>query len=137
MRKAIGNIDIPQRQSVMIMISKQPRKQRKAQYQAPLHKKQKFMGAHLSESLREKYGRRAFGVRSGDTVKIMRGEYAGTEGKVERVDLKKGTLAIDGATLFRADGEEVPRPIYPSNVMITKLDLDDEIREQILGKVIE
>jgi large subunit ribosomal protein L24 len=110
MRKAIGNIDIPQRQSVMIMISKQPRKQRKAQYQAPLHKRQ--------------------------TVKIMRGEYAGTEGKVERVDLKKGTLAIDGATLFRADGEEVPRSIYPSNVMITKLDLDDELREQILGKVI-
>ncbi|MEA3324123.1 MAG: 50S ribosomal protein L24 [Euryarchaeota archaeon] len=115
------------------MISKQPRKQRKAQYQAPLHKRQKFMGTHLSGSLREKYGRRTFGVRSGDTVKIMRGEYAGTEGKVEQVNLKKGTLAIDGATLFRADGEEVPRPIYPSNVMITKLDLDDEIREQLLS----
>ncbi len=63
----------------------------------------------------------------------MRGEHAGTEGKVERVNLKKGTLAIDGVTLFRADGEEVPRPIYPSNVMLTKLDLNDEIREQMLS----
>lgn len=120
----------------MIMISKQPRKQRKAQYQAPLHKKQKFMSAPLSRSLREKYGRRTFGVRAGDTVKIMRGEYAGTEGKVERANLKNGTLAIDGATLFKANGEEVPRLIYPSNVMITKLDLEDEMREQTLGKVI-
>ena len=90
------------------------------------------MGAHLSESLREKYGRRTFGVRTGDVVKIMRGTYADTEGKVERIYLKKGMLAIDGATLFKANGEEVPRPIYPSNVMITKLNLDDEMREQTL-----
>jgi len=116
----------------MIMLSKQPRKQRKARYQAPLHRRQKFMGAHLSESLREKYGRRTFGVRIGDVVKIMRGTHADTEGKVERVYLKKGMLAIDGATLFKANGEEVPRPIHPSNVMITKLNLDDEMREQTL-----
>ena len=137
MQRAIGNINIPQQQSVMIMISKQPRKQRKVQYQAPLHKKQKFMGAPLSKSLREKYGRRTFGVRAGDTIKIMRGEHAGTEGKVERASLKSGMLAIDGVTLFKANGEEVPRPIYPSNVMITKLNLEDEMREQTLGKVIE
>jgi large subunit ribosomal protein L24 len=114
------------------MKSKQPRKQRKARYQAPLHKRQKFMRAHLSKSLREKYGRRTFGVRTGDTVKIMRGEYAGTEGKVERLHLKDCMLAIDGATLFKANGEEVPRPVYPSNVMITKLNLEDEMREQTL-----
>lgn len=119
------------------MVSKQPRKQRKAQYQASLHKRQKFMGAALSKSLREKYGRRAFKVRAGDTVKIMRGEYAGIEGKVERAYLKKGTLAIDGATLFKANGEEVPRPIPTSNVMITKLNLEDEMRERTLIKVIE
>lgn len=118
----------------MIMVSKQPRKQRKAQYQAPLHKRQKFMRALLSKPLREKYGQRTFGVRAGDTVKIMRGEYAGTEGKVERVSLKKTTLAIDGATLFKANGEEVPRPMHPSNVMITKLNLEDEMRELMLSK---
>ncbi len=118
----------------MIMVSKQPRKQRKAQYQAPLHRKQKFMGAPLSKSLREKYGRRTFRVRSGDTVKIMRGKYTGTEGKVERIYLKAGTIAIDGATSFKANGEEVPRPIYPSNVVITKLNLEDDMREQMLGE---
>lgn len=92
------------------------------------------MGAHLSESLREKYGRRTFGVRTGDVVKVMRGTHTGKEGKVERVHLKKGMLAIDGVTLFKANGEEVPRPIHPSNVTITKLNLDDELREQILGQ---
>ncbi|MCK4652575.1 MAG: 60S ribosomal protein L26, partial [Methanosarcinales archaeon] len=37
-------------------------------------------------------------------------------------------------TLFKANGEEVPRPVYPSNVMITKLNLEDEMREQTLGQ---
>jgi len=67
-------------------------------------------------------------------VKIMRGKYTGTEGKVERIYLKAGTIAIDGAVSSKANGEEVPRPIYPSNVVITKLNLEDDMREQMLGE---
>ena len=32
----------------------------------------------------------------GDTVKIMRGEYKGVEGKVEKINTGKGKLSIEG-----------------------------------------
>lgn len=117
------------------MVSIQPRKQRKARYQAPLHKKQKFMGAHLSKDLRDKYGKRSVHVIKGDTVKIMRGDHKGQEGKVQSVSLKRERIYVDGVIVTKADGTEVPRPIHPSNVMITKLNLKDELREKIILRV--
>jgi large subunit ribosomal protein L24 len=70
------------------MVTNQPRKQRKMRYTAPLHLRQKYMGAPLSKELREKYGRRTARVIVGDTVKVMRGDHAGTTCKVEAVSLK-------------------------------------------------
>jgi large subunit ribosomal protein L24 len=35
---------------------------------------------------------------------------------------------------YRADGTEVPRTIHPSNVMIVKLNLEDEEREKIFAR---
>lgn len=52
--------------------SKQPRKQRKARYNAPLHIRHKFMSAALSDELRDKYGKRSFPLRKGDTVRVVR-----------------------------------------------------------------
>ena len=63
--------------------SKQPRKQRKYRYNAPLHIRQKFVGAHLSRELRKKYGKRSASLRKGDNVKIMRGQFRNKSGKVE------------------------------------------------------
>jgi len=37
------------------MTSKKPSKQRKALYQAPLHKRQKLVAAHLSKELRKAF----------------------------------------------------------------------------------
>ncbi len=116
------------------MVSKQPRKQRKARYNAPLHIRQKFMGARLSEDLTKEYGTRSAPVIKGDTVKVMRGDFKGTEGKVQAVSLKDGTISVDGVISTKVDGTEVPRPIYPSNVMITKLELKDERREKSIKK---
>ena len=116
------------------MVSKQPRKQRKARYNAPLHVRQKFMGARLSESLSKEYGTRSAAVVTGDTVKVMRGDFKGTEGKVQSVSLKGGKIAVDGVISTKVDGTEVPRLIYPSNVMITKLELKDERRESSIKK---
>ena len=115
------------------MVSKQPRKQRKARYGAPLHKKQQYMGAPLAKDLREKYGRSA-NVVVGDTVKVMRGDHMETTGKVEDVSLKDGTIVIEGVTVTKVDGTEVARPIYPSNVVITKLELKDDRRETIISR---
>lgn len=116
------------------MVSKQPRKQRKARYNAPLHVRQKYMGARLSEELSKQYGTRSAAVVKGDTVKVMRGDYKGTEGKITEVSLKDSTIAVDGVISTKVDGTEVPRPIYPSNVMITKLELKDGRRESTIKK---
>lgn len=115
------------------MVSNQPRKQRKARYTAPLHIRQKYMGAPLSKDLRDKYGCRSASVIVGDTVKVMCGDHAGTTGKVESISLKHGTIVIEGVTVSKADGTEVARPVYPSNVIITTLELKDKRRETVIS----
>lgn len=124
-----------------ITVSKQPRKQRKSLYNAPLHIRRKLLTAPLSKELREKYGIKRLPVRKGDEVRIVRGSYAGMEGKVNRVDLKKIRIYIDGVTRERADGTPVFVPIHPSKVEIIKLDLSDKERRKIIerkkGRIVE
>lgn len=112
--------------------SKKPKKQRKAQFKAPLHKRHKMMSAPLSPELKAKYGRRSFPVRRGDTVLILRGDFAGYEGKVIKVDLKNFRIHIEGVIRRKVDGTIIPVPIHPSKVMITKLDLSDRRRRERL-----
>jgi large subunit ribosomal protein L24 len=116
------------------MVSRQPRKQRKKLYKARLHERHKFLKATLSPSLRKKYGKRAVRVVKGDTVKILRGSHKGTEGKVEKVDMKHLVIHVEGVSVAKADGTEVPRPVHPSNVMITKLNLEDKHRLEIIER---
>jgi large subunit ribosomal protein L24 len=118
----------------MIMNSIQPRKQRKERFTAPLHRRQKYMHAPLSKELRAELKKRNAQVHKGDTVKVMRGDHAGIEGEIEDVDLKRCTVKVAGVSNFRADGTEVPRPVHPSNLMITKLNLEDGKRESIFSR---
>ncbi len=111
-----------------------PRKQRAESKNAPLHIRRKFLGAKLSKDLEEKYGKRSIPVRKGDTVRIMRGDDRGKEGKVTSVDLKNCRITVEGVVVAKADLSEVPRPVHPSNVMITKLNLKDEWRERALKR---
>jgi len=114
--------------------SRQPRKQRRALYNAPLHARQKLMSAPLSPELREKYGVRSLPVRKGDKVKIMRGDFKGHVGSVVKVDLSRLRIYVEGVTIKRSDGTPVFRPIHPSNVMIVELDLSDERRKRIIER---
>ncbi len=114
--------------------SKQPRKQRKFLYNAPLHKRQKLMAATLSKELRKKYGIRSLPIRKGDTVEVMRGDFKGTKGKVERVDLKRYRVYVQGVTIRKADGSERFYPLHPSNLRIIKLNLDDKWRKKIIER---
>jgi len=116
----------------MKVLSKKPRKQRKFLYNATLHRLSKLMSAHLSPELREKYGRRSFPVRKGDTVKILVGEFKGVEGKVIGVDRRRQRVFVENVTIKKADGRVKPRPIHVSNVMITSLNLEDKYRKQVL-----
>jgi large subunit ribosomal protein L24 len=114
--------------------SKQPRKQRKYRYNAPLHIKQKFMHAHLSKELRKKYAVRSIGLRKGDKVKIMRGQFKGKITSVEKVLIKKEKVYLAGIENIKRDGTKAPYPIHPSNLLITELNINDKKRIKILER---
>lgn len=114
--------------------SKQPRKQRKFLYNAPLHLRRKMLAAHLSKELREKYKRRSLPVRKGDEVKVMTGKLKGRTGKISRINLNKYKVYIEGVTRKRTVGTEVQVPIHPSNLKITNLNLSDKGRVKILER---
>ena len=113
-------------------MTRQPRKQRNQTDNAPLHERHKQVHATLSGDLREEFDRRRVRVNAGDTVEVMRGDYAGEEAEVVEVDLKDGVVHVEDVTLEKADGEEVPRPLDASNLRITDLDLEDDRREDRL-----
>ena len=110
--------------------SKQPRKQRKYRYNAPLHIRGKFINAHLSPELRKKYNFRSLRLKTGDKVKIMRGQHKGKEEKVIEIDLKKSKVYLDKIIVTRIDGNTSKIPFKASNLMITDLDLSDKKRKQ-------
>lgn len=117
--------------------TKKPGKQRKRQWEAPLHQKRKMMRAHLAPKYLEAGKRRSFTVRKGDVVRIMRGEFKGDEGKVEKVDLNKMVITIEKITQAKADESQSARKIHPSNVMIMKPDMSDRRRLVKFGRPVE
>lgn len=108
--------------------STQPAKQHKYRYNAPKHVLRKFLSAHLSPLLRKKYRKRSSPLRVGDKVKVLRGQFRGTAGKVSRVDLKNSMVFVEGAEFTKKDGTKIVRPIHASNILITDLDLGDRLR---------
>ncbi|MBP2044906.1 50S ribosomal protein L24 [Methanobacterium aggregans] len=115
-------------------MSKQPRKQRKLIYKAPLHIRHNLMSVNLSKELREQYGRRSIPIRTGDSVKVVRGDFRDHEGKVEKIDLKNYRVMIEGASVQKPDGNKVYHTVHPSNIIIVELDLDDDERNQIIKR---
>jgi large subunit ribosomal protein L24 len=87
-----------------------------------------MVSASLADSLREVYKMRTLRVVKGDSVKVLRGEYKGVEGKVEHVDTERGTLNIEGVQREKIRGGQVKVPIHASKVMITNLNLTDKFR---------
>jgi large subunit ribosomal protein L24 len=114
--------------------SSQPRKQRNALFNAPLHKRQKLVTAPLSPELRRQYGIRNLPVRVGDEVIITRGNFKGHKGKVVKVDLRRLRVYVEGATITNARGEPRYYPIHPSNLMIVSLNLDDDRRKAMIER---
>ena len=124
------------------MKATKPRKQRKKLYHAPLHERYKHFSAPLSPELKSSHGANSVPVRTGDTVRVLRGDRKGLEGKVTRVDRTEYRIFIEGVTREKVDGTSITVPVHPSKVMITRLNLDDKWRREILkrksvGKKIE
>jgi len=68
-------------------------------------------------------------VNTGDTVRVVRGDDKGREGKVIRVNRKTGRITVEGVNIVKkhrrartADEQsgiiEMPAPIHASNVML-------------------
>lgn len=92
-----------------------------------------LMRAALSTDLKTKHARRTVRVRIGDSVKLMRGEYSGVEGKVQKVFPKEGRLTIEGVTREKIAGGTTPIRIHASNIVVTGLNLDDKLRREKIG----
>jgi len=111
-----------------------PSKQRRMLHQATDHVRHRFFATHLSPELRASHLVKTFPVRSGDTVRVMRGDHKGFEGKVTRIDKRKYRIYVEGLTREKVDGTTIFVPIHPSKVMITNLNLDDKWRKKILER---
>ena len=109
--------------------SKNPGKQRKYRFNAPLNIKRKFLSVHLSKELRLKYKTRNVVVRKDDKVKILRGQFRGKIGKIIKVITKKAKVFVEGIENKKRDGTKTYYPLEPSNLMITELNLTDKRRK--------
>ncbi|HII29784.1 50S ribosomal protein L24 [Candidatus Woesearchaeota archaeon CG08_land_8_20_14_0_20_47_9] len=108
--------------------SRKPSKQRAYQRNAPLHIRHRMMAAHLSKELNRKYKRRSIAVRKGDQVKVMRGQFKGKVGRINRADLKKQRVYIDGVEVNKKDGSKAFYPLHPSKLLIIDLNTEDKKR---------
>ncbi|TRZ80162.1 MAG: 50S ribosomal protein L24 [Nitrosopumilales archaeon] len=102
-------------------------------YTASKHLLSKQLGSHLAKDLKEKHHCKSIRVIEGDSVKVLRGEFKGIEGKVTRVSTEKRGIAIEGIKREKLKGGNVDIFIHPSNVVITSLNLEDKWRQNRLA----
>ncbi|CAI7577134.1 ribosomal protein L24 [Penicillium cosmopolitanum] len=109
-------------------------KSRKAHFSAPSSQRRVLMSAALSTELRQEKNVRSIPIRVGDYVTITRGSQKGREGKVTSSYRLKFVIYIEKVSRDKSNGQSVPIPIAPSNVVITKLHMDKD-REDILARI--
>lgn len=136
--------------------SSQPRKQRKATANAPMHVQRKRVRAR---NVDPRYpGVRTVTVRAGDRVRVIRGDHGqrahgkryaqkphkraevtargrgkdGLEGPVVKVQSADGTIFVGGVKVSKADKKEVAYPVHASNVVVIEIDDSDALRKQQL-----
>jgi len=98
-------------------------------YRATMATRSKQLGSPLSKDLQKKYGKRSMRVILGDTVKVMRGEYRGVDGKISKISTSDNSIAIEGVKKEKSKGEKFDVLIRSTNVVITNLNLDDHWRK--------
>jgi large subunit ribosomal protein L24 len=90
-------------------------------YRATYTTRSKQLGSHLSKDLQKKYGKRSIRITLGDTVKVIRGEYRGVDGKVSKIEMTRSSIAIEGIKKEKSRGEKFDIFIPASNVVVTGL----------------
>jgi len=104
-------------------------------YRATYTTRSKQLGSPLSKDLQKKYGKRSIRITLGDTVKVIRGEYRGIDGKVSKIEVSANSIAVEGIKKEKSQGDKVDIYIPTSNVVVTGLNLDDHWRKtKLQGK---
>jgi large subunit ribosomal protein L24 len=101
-------------------------------YRASHNVLSKQLGSHLSKELRQKYGTRSIRVTTGDTVRVLRGEYKGVDGKVKDVNTLKNAVTIEGIKKEKLKGGQFDVYIHSSNLLVTEINTGDKRRVQKL-----
>lgn len=113
--------------------STQPRKQRRAMFQASPFDRHRQLTVSLSRDLRGRYKRRALPLRKGDTVRIVSGSFKGREERVSKVDMRSLRVTLDNVTIKKVDQKLKPLPIRTNHLILTRLNLADPWRRRILN----
>jgi len=112
----------------------QPGKQRKMVWNASGPRASRLLSAALSSDLRTRHGIRSLPVRKGDTVRIVRGDFTGIEGKITEIDRARSRLYVEGVTRDKVSGTSTKMSVHASKVLITGLSLDDRRRSKSIEK---
>jgi len=94
-------------------------------YRASQVTKSKQISSPLSKELQKKYSKKSVRVVEGDSIKIIRGEFKGVDGKIAKISLQKNSLAIEGVKKEKTKGDKFDVYIHPSNIIVTGLNSDD------------
>lgn len=97
-------------------------------YRATFHTRSKQLGSQLSEDLRKKYGKKSVRVIEGDSIKIVRGEFKGVDGKISKISTKKSSVAVEGVKKEKTKGDKFDVYIHTSNLLVTGLNTEDKWR---------
>ena len=97
-------------------------------YRASYATKSKQVSSPLSNDLKKKYSKNSIRVVKGDSVKIIRGEFKGVDGKVSKISTEKSSLAIEGVKKEKTKGDKFDVFVHSSNVVVTGLNSDDKWR---------
>ena len=110
-------------------ISSHPRKTRNHQiYYATMQRASKQLSGSLSKELRKKYGKRSARIIEGDTVKIVRGEFAGVDGKITKISIPDRGVNIEGVKKEKLKGDKFDVYVHTCNIILTSLSTSDQWR---------
>ena len=99
--------------------SNQPRKQRKALYNPSNHQKSKLFTTRVADFLRDEYGIKKLPIRTGDQVRVIKGEFRDFEGEIIEI-VPNQRVKVKECVFEKTDGTQFHPAIHISNVIITK-----------------
>jgi large subunit ribosomal protein L24 len=97
-------------------------------YRATFQTRSKQLGSPLSKELHKKYGKRSVRVNEGDSIKIVRGEFKGVDGKIAKVSPQKNSVTIEGIKKEKTKGDKFDVYIHTSNLLVTSLNSENRWR---------